>query len=123
MQNKPFHDVLSELTDEYAHKAYKIARRFPKEEVFGLVSQLRRASLSVPLNYREGFARRRPNSYIHFLEISYGSLKETQYLLQFSFQEGFINPPEFDEIHRIGERIGRMIWSLIKKLEQSSSNS
>lgn len=123
MNNKSFHDVLSELTDEYAHRAYTISRRFPKEESYGLTSQLRRAALSVPLNYREGFARRKPKSYIHFLEIAYGSLKESQYLLHFSYKENLIDPTQFEDTVRIGERVGGMIWSLIRKLEQNSNDS
>lgn len=122
MQPKSFHAVLADLTDEYAHKAYRITSKFPKEEIYGLTSQLRRSSLSVALNYREGFARRRVKSYIHFLEISYGSLKESQYLLKFAFQENQISQESFADTIEVGERIGRMIWSLIKKLEESSSN-
>ncbi len=123
MQTQPFHEVLTKLTDQYAHKSYKITRQFPKEEIYGLTSQLRRSALSVALNYREGFARRRPKSYIHFLEISYGSLKESQYLLSFASQEGYIDSIQFEETTIIGDRIGKMVWSLIKKLESDSSNS
>ncbi|PJB19449.1 four helix bundle protein, partial [Candidatus Falkowbacteria bacterium CG_4_9_14_3_um_filter_36_9] len=59
----------------------KITRSFPKDELYGITSQLRRAALSVILNYIEGYARKRDKVYKNFLEISYGSLKEAKYLL------------------------------------------
>jgi four helix bundle protein len=54
-----FHDKLKEKMDEYKHFVYSLSRKFPKDELYGVTSQLRRATLSVMLNYIEGFARRR----------------------------------------------------------------
>jgi len=71
--------------DEYAHFIYRATKDFPRDEIYGVVSQIRRASLSVILNYIEGYARRRPLVRLNFLETSYGSLKESKYLLHFSF--------------------------------------
>ncbi len=77
--------------DFYAHYVYKITENFPKHELYGIVSQIRRATVSVVLNYIEGYARRKPLVRLNFLEISYGSLQESKYLLKFSFDENYIN--------------------------------
>lgn len=61
--------------DELVRYVYKLTHKFPKEKLFGVVSQLRRAVLSVILNYIEEFARRRPNVIYNFWEMSYEPLK------------------------------------------------
>ncbi|MEW6407450.1 MAG: four helix bundle protein [Patescibacteria group bacterium] len=78
-----FHQELKKLMDGFVNKVYNYTRNFPKEEIFGLTSQLRRAALSAILNYIEGYARQSKNSLRNFLEISYGSLKECKYLIYF----------------------------------------
>ncbi len=77
-------NITVKKADELARLVYKLTRDFPKEEMFGLTSQIRRASLSIPLNVIEGYARSASKSYRQFLDIAYGSLKETKYLLYFS---------------------------------------
>lgn len=114
-----YYDNLKKKMDEYVHLVYKISRDFPKEEVFNTTSQLRRSSLSVILNFIEGYARMREKENRHFLEISYGSLKESIYLLEFSKDEKFINPnnqKDFDKSLVLGNEIGAMLWGIIKKL-------
>lgn len=112
-----FHDELKLTMHRYARLVYKLTKKFPKNEIFGVTSQSRRSSLSVILNYIEGYARRRGdnnNVYNNFLEISYGSLKESKYLLFFSFEEGYINEIEYKKTFNLNDKIGKMIWSLIK---------
>lgn len=65
-----FHDRLKKLMDDFVHFIYDISQNFPKQEQFGVVSQIRRAALSVILNYIEGFARKRRLIMKNFLEIS-----------------------------------------------------
>ena len=83
-----FQEKLVKKMDGYAHAVYKLTKNFPREELYGITSQLRRASLSVALNFIEGYARFRNKVNKNFLEISYGSLKESKYLIEFSFEEG-----------------------------------
>jgi len=116
MKPETFHDSLKKKMDEFVHTVYKITKKFPKEELYGIVSQLRRASLSVILNYIEGYARGKDKIHKNFLEISYGSLKESKYLLYFSFCEKFITKNEYDKIIRLADEIGAMLWGIIKKL-------
>ena len=73
--------------DSYVHLVYKVTKDFPKEERIGVISQFRRSSLSVILNYIEGYARRRPAVQLNFFETAYGSLKESAYLFDFSLKE------------------------------------
>ncbi len=71
-----------ELTDELAIMIYRITRNFPKSEMYGLTSQMRRAAVSVPSNIVEGCARASQTEYLRFLEIAFASLRELHY--QFS---------------------------------------
>lgn len=108
-----FHDKLKKKADEYAYLVYHETKTFPREEIYGLTSQLRRAALSVVLNYTEGYARQGEVQYRNFLRISYGSLKESQYLLYFSFREKYLNEDEYKKIINLGEELGAMLWSTI----------
>lgn len=68
-----------ELADEVAVLIYQVTKGFPKEEVYGLTSQMRRAAVSVPSNIVEGCARESQSEYLRFLEIAFGSLRELHY--------------------------------------------
>jgi len=85
--------------------------------MYGVTSQFRRASMSIMLNYVEGFARNSNNKdklYKNFIEISYGSLKESKYLLFFSYDEKYIDKKEYEHGLNLSDKIGKMLWSLIK---------
>lgn len=111
-----FHEKLKLKMHQYVKDIYRISKNFPKEELFGVTSQLRRAALSVILNYIEGYARRKGENckvYENFLETSYGSLKESKYLLFFSFTENYISEIEYKTINDLSEEIGKMLWSIM----------
>ena len=109
-----FHQKLKNKMDDYVHLVYKLTKKFPKEELFGTTSQLRRSALSVILNYIEGYARSRPKTLLNFLEISYASLKESKYLLHFSLIEDYITKTDYEQIARLADSIGAMLWMTIK---------
>ena len=111
-----FHEQLRQKMDDLAHLVYACARKFPKEELFGLSSQLRRAVLSIILNYVEGYARIRDKVHKNFLEISYGSLKETKYLLEFSHKENFISKDDYLKAEKLADDIGAMLWGILRKI-------
>jgi len=122
MNNKDkdsFHKKLKKKMDEFVHLAYKLTKKFPKEELFGATSQLRRAAMSVILNYIEGFARRKRLVVINFYETSYGSLKESKYLLYFATVEKWITVVEYNQVIALTEEIGAMLWSTIERLEKT----
>lgn len=112
-----FHEELKSKMDEYAHLVYKLTKSFPKEELYGIISQLRRSSLSVVLNYIEGYARGRDKVHKNFLEISYGSLKESKYLLHFSLIEKYLSEKDYKMAMKLSEDIGAMLWGIIRKLK------
>lgn len=117
MNGNNFTKKLKLLMDEYAHFTYKVTRSFPKEERYGLVSQIRRAALSVVLNYIEGFARGKNKVKKNFWEISYGSLKESKYLWHFAMKEEFCSQEDYRKAVNLGEEIGAMLWKSIDSLE------
>lgn len=113
-----FHQELSSKSNKYVHGIYSASRNFPNPEIYGVTSQIRRASLSVMLNYIEGYARQSPKVYKNFLEIAYGSLRESQYLLEFCKEEKFITYKEFNLLYILGDEIGAMLWKAIERLKK-----
>jgi len=79
-----------ELGDEVAVLIYRVTAGFPKEESYGLTSQMRRAAVSVPSNIVEGCARDSEADYLRFLNIAFGSLRELHYQLSLSKRLGFL---------------------------------
>jgi four helix bundle protein len=108
-----------QVADELVNKVYDAAIGLPKEEQFGLTSQLKRAALSVPANIIEGHARNSKNEFRHFLSIALGSLAEVEYYLEFALRRKFIDQEQFNEIETLREKCGKMLWNLYKS--QSSN--
>lgn len=115
--DEKYHEKLKRLMDEYAHLVYTLTKKFPKDELFGITSQLRRATLSIVLNYIEGYARRKNKVNINFLEIAYGSLQESKYLVQFSFEEQYMSQEDYDKASKLSEEISAMLWSTLSNKE------
>ena len=113
-----YQEKLKKKMDGYVHYIYSITKTFPKSELYGATSQIRKASLLVILNYIEGYARKKTLVRLNFLEISYASLQESKYLLTFSFKEGYLNKKDYDIGIKPAEEIGAMVWKEIKNLER-----
>lgn len=111
-----YHKRLKELMDQYVKLIYQLTRKYPKEELYGLTSQHRRASVSIILNYIEGYARQRKALIKQFLGISYGSLRESEYLSYLSFQLNYISKANFDKLVVLEKEIGRMLWGILVKI-------
>ena len=123
MQTNNFKENLKKKMDEYVHFVYRVTKKFPKDELYGVISQIRRATLSIILNYIEGFARRRPAVQLNFLEISYGSFKESKYLLHFSMSEQYLSIKDYEIGSKMADEIGAMLWTEISSLEKSLNKS
>lgn len=117
MENE-FSKKLKAKMDQYVHLVYAITKNFPKDELYGVTSQIRRASLSVILNYIEGFARQKKAVKRNFWEISYGSLKESKYLLHFSLVEKYLSEEEYKKAIDLSEEIGAMLWKSIQSIKE-----
>ncbi len=97
---------------------YKVTKRFPKEEVYGLTSQIRRSAVSVPSNIAEGYGRRTRPAYIQFLNIAYGSVCELETQMLLSKDLAYMNDGKLKEIiNDIGD-VERMLTGLIKSLKK-----
>ena len=97
---------------------YKLSSLFPKEEVYGLTSQIRRASCSVSLNIAEGFGRNTTKSYVSFLYIAEGSLREVESAVILSNRLGFVKESSCEKVNSLIEEEMKMFNVLIKKLEE-----
>ena len=111
-------NILIKKSDELAHLVYKITKGFPKEEIYGLVSQIRMAAVSVPVNIIEGFARQGDKSYRQFLIISYGSLKELKYSLQFSLEEELLSKEDYNKAFESAEECAKILWKTIQTVSK-----
>lgn len=106
-----------EKSHKLALEVYAITKSFPKEEMYGITSQLRRASLSVPTNIVEGAARNSQKEFAHFINISSGSAAETEYLIRFSFDLNYINEDQFIKINNEIISIRKMLNAFHQKLK------
>lgn len=94
---------------------YEITRTFPKEELYGLTSQIRRASVSIPSNISEG-SKRGKREFTHFLKIAHGSGAELETQLMLACQLGYISDTKFQIISKDLEVVMKMLSAFIKKL-------
>ncbi len=78
--------IVWQKADELAFQVYLVTKKFPREEMFGLISQMRRAAFSVPANIVEGYARSSRKGKVQFYNIARGSLTELEYYLDFSLR-------------------------------------
>ncbi len=102
---------------ETAKEIYEKTKKFPREEIYGITSQIRRAALSIPLNITEGYAKRESQAeYKRFLTMAIGSSNEMQVLIDFTKDIGYINEEEHKELSEEYEEISRMLNGYIKAL-------
>jgi len=107
-----------ELADEVALLIYKITAGFPKEELYGLTSQIRRAAVSVPSNIVEGCARDSQADYVRFLTIAFGSLRELHYQLSLSKRLGYLGCQESTLIETKIVEAEKVLNGLIRALRE-----
>jgi four helix bundle protein len=105
-----------------AEQAYRLTSRFPKDEVYGMTSQIRRAAVSVAANIAEGHGRENSGSFIQFLRISQGSLKELETHLLLAARVGLVTTEEIDTMLRQCDELGRMLRGLIRSIQSRQSN-
>ena len=102
--------------DELVADVYRLTTGFPKSETYGLLSQIRRAAVSVPANIVEGSARRSGPEYVQFLNQAFGSLRELGYLLDLSHRLEFLSDESFTFLEAKYEKTARMLSGLLRAL-------
>jgi four helix bundle protein len=108
--------ILKEKAHKLANKGYDLTYKFPKDELFGLTSQVRRALVSVPSNLVEGYARNGDKVFANFLGIAYASLAEAKYQMYFALGRGYINKEEYMDFYNDAEEVSKMLWVSINTL-------
>jgi len=102
--------------DKYAHYVYSITKEFPKDELYGITSQLRRAALSVPTNIVEGCGRQGRKELKQFVNIALGSLAETEYLLDFSLRLKYLTQEEHKKLQDLRQEVGNLLWKFYNSI-------
>ena len=108
------------LADDLTVAVYAKSRGFPKDELYGITSQLRRAISSAPANIAEGASRDSKRDYLRFLYIARGSLSEAQYFLHLAHRLGYLAPPEADEMQNQTSKVFARLHGLIKAVEKET---
>lgn len=96
---------------------YKATRKYPKEELFGIVSQMRRSAVSIPCNIAEGYCRNHRKEYIQFLNVAFGSCGELETLLSLSKDLGYLALSDFNLFDEQLKDVSRLLWKLIVSLK------
>jgi four helix bundle protein len=109
-------------SDELAYQVYLVSRKFPKDELYGITSQLRRAVLSVPTNLAEGLGRQHRNETKQFLNIALGSISEVEYLLGFSNRLGLLNEEEYRGLDALRQDVSNLVAGMFRSFSRGSSN-
>ena len=102
---------------------YEITKKFASQEMYGLVSQIRRAAVSIPANIAEGQGRKHRGDCLHHLSIARGSLLELETHFLIAARLEYLQPPEVENILRLTDGLGRMVSGLIQKLRSKPATS
>jgi len=112
-----------QYADDLAVLVYSKTNSFPKEELYGITSQLRRAAVSVPTNIAEGASREHKNEYLHFLYIARGSIAEIEYLLHLSRRVGYLKNDEYRQVEDRREEAAKTLQGLINSVKKDTNKT
>ena len=102
---------------ELTLSVYRVTKGFPKEELYGLTSQMRRASSSIGANIAEGCGKRTDADFARYVQNAFGSASELEYLLLLAFDLQFLEKADYDELSSKTVEVKKMLAGLIKKIE------
>ena len=120
MQNFKNLDVWRK-SHELTLKVYESTSQFPREEMYGLTSQIRRACASIPTNIAEGSGRETPADFARFLQIAIGSTSETEYLILLAHELKYITAAQYTELMGATVQVKRMLIALLKRIRTRSN--
>ena len=109
-----------ELADQLVMSVYSATRTFPKDEVFGLTSQLRRASVSIASNIVEGCARNSEADFLRFLDMAFGSVREVEYQLTIANRLKYTSSDAAEQLESQADETARVLAGLIRSLRSES---
>lgn len=112
--------VLWKEAHQLALNIYEVSKKFPKEEVFGITSQLRRAVTSIPCNIAEGCGRYTAKDFASFLQISLGSTNETDYLTMLAKDLHYLSETEYDILQEQINKVRAMNINLLEKVRNKN---
>ena len=107
-----------QLADDLVVDVYRKTEKFPKEELYALTSQIRRAAYSVPANIAEGASRNTLKDYLHFLYIARGSLSEVEYFLHLSKRLTYLPQTDYDALNNTAIESQKCLCGLINAVEK-----
>ena len=108
---------------DFVVDVYKMTDSFPKEEKFGLSSQIRRPAVSIPANIAEGAARKSDKEFLQFLSIAQGSTSEVETEILIAYRLGYLEKQDHETLYRSLNDIGQMITGLSKHLKQKQTST
>ena len=108
---------------DLVEEVYKVTKSFPKEETYGLSSQLRRSAVSVPSNIAEGHCRNGRREFVHHLSIALGSLGELETQVMIANRLGYLGAVELAQVLALAEETGRILVGLMHSLERHAAAS
>ena len=97
---------------------YRLTKRFPDEEKFGMISQMRRSAVSIPANIAEGYGRGRRAEYIRYLEIGRGSLFELQTYVELAREMQWVDGEDLAAVARLADEVDRDVSALLRSLKR-----
>jgi len=110
--------IAYQLADELALSVYSITKKFPKDELYGLTSQIRRASVSIPANIVEGARRASKKEYLQFLYISQSSLSEVEYYIHLAYKLNYIDDAEYNKLNDQCSKTFSKLYGLIESVRK-----
>jgi len=100
----------------FVKTVYQLTKRFPKEEIFALTSQMRRAAISIPSNIAEGYSRHGIKDYIHFISIAYGSSAELETQILLAYDLDYLQEKDMSLLKEL-DQVQKMLYRLRQSLQ------
>lgn len=102
----------------FVSRIYDATLAFPKEELFGLTNQMRRAAVSIPSNIAEGAVRGSKVEFVRFIGISRGSLAELETQIMIAYERRYVKKEAYEELMKLADDISRMLLQLMRSLKR-----